>query len=226
MYEKHSVLRSVKLICCDAVDEEAALAPLQEMSALLRRYESYAFERIIAEIMSTRLLRRTAQNKDYWDVYNDTPELNDQRGFRTIFIRSNSIPSQWDVFVWGGIISEKARSVLESWFRGPALIMPRDEDDNLAVAAYTDLARASMILQMNVLMTFAEQKLVHHTSFSIAFKNWWNGLQVTEKAGRKHAHHKRLSEADSVCARIRLRHETLRVQKLEKSSSAVDMLFD
>ncbi|KAI0561577.1 chromosome condensation regulator RCC1 [Gracilaria domingensis] len=274
MYDRDCVVRSVKLICCGVVDEDAALATLQEMSALLRRYESHAFERIIAEIMSTRLLRRTSQNRDYWDVYNDTPELIDERRLRSIFGRiqdsdkvqihlkfadsdeatihlnldpllvsaqssafreflqshidegSNSIPSQWSVFVWGGIISSQARSVLESWFRGSALIMPRDEGDNLAVTVYTDIVRVSMCLQMNVLMISAEQKLVHHTNSSITFNNWWNGLQVTEKAGCKHAHHKLLSVADSVCARIRLRHETMRVQKLEKSSSAVDVLFD
>eukprot|EP00737_Agarophyton_chilense_P000340 gb/GEZJ01000384.1/.p1 GENE.gb/GEZJ01000384.1/~~gb/GEZJ01000384.1/.p1 ORF type:complete len:792 (-),score=58.67 gb/GEZJ01000384.1/:477-2852(-) len=273
-YEKDCVVRTLKLLCSGVVDEDASLETLQEMAELLRRHESYAFERIISDILRSRLLQRVTQNRDYWDVYDVNPEQLDERRVRVIlgriqdsdtvrlqfkyididestlefrldplllsvqsssfseFLQShihrdaNAVLTQWEVPIWGDKLCPEAAHVLEEWFRGSALSIPGDEDHNMAVAVYTDLIRVSMCLKMNVLLLVAEQHLVKHTNPSISFNNWWKALLVSERTGSKHAYHKLLSLADSICANIKLRQATVRVQKLEKSSSAMDLLFD
>lgn len=100
-HSKECVTRTIKLICCGIVNEDVAISTLQGMSELLTRCGAHLHERIVAEILMTRLLRRSAQVRDYWDAYDSIPESRTERRLRGILGRLQVSESVQICFKYG-----------------------------------------------------------------------------------------------------------------------------
>lgn len=272
---KECVTRTIKLLCCGVINGGVAVSTLQGMSELLTRCRAHLHERVVAQILMTRLLRRSAQVRDYWDAYDHIPETRTERRLRAILGRlpdservrvclkygprnedviqlpldpivacahsagfreflsshlqqhGSATSLQWVQSFRGQGVHGDAITFLKEWLRGEE--NPRfleAEAQSQRVPVLLDVIRISACLQITLLLLEAERLLVQHLDSSITMSVWWEALHVTKETGCAHAHLKLLYISDSVCAAIKLKHELIKVKKMEESSSLVDALFD